>query len=325
MDIKWKQQHFHNSCACACLAMLLSKLGIDKQDDDVITEAKMPYRIRFVAGHGGYLIAGTEDRAAEVFNTMLQKYQLMLARPEPRDRQEFLTLAEALLSRGTPFMSTVPTHILPSSGYDPLRQRGEVRRIHTVVIYAADGGDFSLLDPSGGLDRTKPQVFEMVRDRVDLRLSREVLCRELEAKQRPFTADSLTKWDGRQAMAILDLLNQTRAALEQFVKMTEQFGADIQKNSPDRHEDILYDYLGRYFKPVALDWRTAIEAMKERGQAQYQLIGALYDLQETIMKQQKALEEKPGIASDFCTELIKLAQRIYQTSQAHLSSAYSIR
>lgn len=325
MEIKWKQQHFNNSCACACLAMLLSRYGVDKQDDDVITESKMPYRVRFEPGEGGYFVAGILDQSPEVFNSMLQKHRLMMARPALRDRLEFLKEADGLLALDVPFMITVPTHILPSAGYDQLRQRGEVRRNHAVVVYATDGKEFSLLDPSGGLDRTKTQVFEMVRAQVDLRLSRDALCGEIELRKRPFLADSLTKWDGKQAVAILDLLNRTREALEEFVKTADRFGADIQKATPDRHEDILYDYLGRCFKPIALDWRTAVEAQKERGQAQYQLIGGMYDLQEAIMKQQKELEANPAIGAGFCAKISESARRIQQASQAHLSSAYTIR
>lgn len=325
MDIKWKQQHFHHSCACACVAMLLSPLGIDKQDDDVVTETKMPYRVRFLSAHGGYLVAGIEDRAPEVFNTMLQRYQLMLARPELKDKREFLKQAGALLSQGKPFMTIVPTHIIPSPGYDHLRQRGEVRQSQAVVVYAIDGDQFRLLDPSGGLDRSKPQVFEMIRDRVDLRLSGESLCRELEARQRPFLVDSLSQWDGKQAMAILDLLNQTRTALDEFVKAAERFGAEVLQAAPEKQEDLLYNYLGRYFKPVALDWRTAIEAMKDRGQAQYQLISELYDLQDIIMEQQRALESRKAITADFCHRLAASAQKVRQLASAHLSSAYAIR
>lgn len=325
MEIKWRQQHYNNSCACACLAMLLSRYGIDKQDDDVITESKMPYRVRFEPGDGGHFVAGIEDQSPEVFNSMLQKHRLMLARPAHKDRLEFLREADGLLSLDVPFMTTVPTHILPSTGYDQLRQRGEVRRNHAVVVYATDGREFSLLDPSGGLDRTKPQVFEMIRAQVDLRVSRDALCDELELRKRPYLVDSLTKWDGKQAIAILDLLNRTRAALEEFVKAADKFGPDIQRSTPDRHEDILYDYLGRCFKPIALDWRTAVEAQKERGQAQYQLIGEMYDLQETIMGQQKALEAKPAIGAEFCAKISESARKIQQAAQAHLSSAYSIR
>jgi hypothetical protein len=325
VEIKWRQQHYNNSCACACLATLLSRYGIDKQDDDVITESKMPYRVRFEPGDGGYFVAGILDQSPEVFNSMLQKHRLMLARPALKDRTEFLKEAEGLLSLDVPFMTTVPTHILPSPGYDELRQRGEVRRNHAVVVYAADGREFSVLDPSGGLDRTKTQVFEMVRSQVDLRVGREALCAELEARRRPFLVDSLAKWDGKQAVAILDLLNRTRAALEEFVKAADRFGADVQGSSPDRHEDILYDYLGRCFKPIALDWRTAVEAQKERGQAQYRLIGEMYDLQEAIMGQQKELESRPSIGADFCKKISESARRIQQSAQAHLSSAYTLR
>ncbi len=325
MDIKWRQQHFNNSSACASLAMLLSRYGIDKQDDDIITESKMPYRVRYEPGGGGYFVAGIEDQSPEVFNSMLQKHRLMLARPALKGRQEFLKEADRLLSLEVPFMSTVPSHILPSPGYEALRQRGEVRRSHAVVVYATDGMEFSILDPSGGLDRTKTQVFEMIRSQVDLRIGRDALCAELEARGRPFLADSLAKWDGKQAVAILDLLNRTRAALEEFVKAADRFGAEVQGSSPDRHEDILYDYLGRCFKPIALDWRTAVEAQKERGQAQYKLIGEMYDLQEAIMAQQKELEARPTIGAGFCAKIAESARRIQLAAQAHLSSAYTIR
>lgn len=324
-NINWKQQHYNNSSACACLAMLLSRYGIDKQDDDVITESKMPFRVHFEPGDGGYFVAGIEDQSPEVFNTMLQKHRLMLSRPALKDRAEFLKAADGLLSLDVPFMTTAPTHILPSPGYDELRRRGDVRRSHAVVVYATDGGDFNVLDPSGGLDRTRTQVFEMIRSQVDLRVGRDALCSELEARRRPFLADSLAKWDGKQAMAILDLLNRTRSALEEFVKAAERFGSEINKSSPDRHEDILYEYLGRCFKPIALDWRTAIEAQKERGQAQYQLIGEMYDLQEIIMRQQKELESRPTIGAEFCAKISESARRIQQAAQAHLSSAYTIR
>lgn len=325
MDITWKQQHFNNSCACACLAMLLSRYGIDKQDDDVSTESKMPYRVRFEPGDGGFFVAGIMDQPPEVFNSMLQKHRLMMARPALKDRLEFLKAADGLLSQELPFITTVPTHILPTPGYDQVRQRGETGRNHAVVIYATDGRDFSLLDPSGGLDRTKTQVFGMIRAQVDLRVGRETLCNELEARKRPFLADSLTKWDGKQAMAILDLLNQTRAALDALVQTAERFGAEMQKSPPDRHEDMLYDYLGRCFKPIALDWRTAIEAQKGRAKAQFDLIEQLYGLQDLIVKQQKELDGKPGIGPEFCAELSKSALRIQQAAQAHLSTAYSIR
>ena len=58
MNVIWKQQHFNNSCASACVAMLLSQYGIDKQDDDVITETMMPYRIQYHPEDGGSFMAG---------------------------------------------------------------------------------------------------------------------------------------------------------------------------------------------------------------------------------------------------------------------------
>ena len=324
MNVQWRQQHYNNSCACACVAMLLSGYGIDKQDDDVITEAKMPYRLEHDPAQGGSFTAGVLVQAPEVFNSMLQGHQLMLYGPSAKSWNEFQRAADGCLSRQAPFMTSLPVYILPSPGYDQFRQRGDKGRRHAVVVYSTDGQSYSVMDPLGGLDRTKTHLFSNVQTQVDLRVDKTALSEGLESSGRPYPVHSLQKWDGKQAMAILDVLNRTRATLAAFVLTVERFGAEIAKSPADRHEDVLYDYLGRCFKPIALDWRTAIEAQKGRGQPQYQLIEEQYNFQDLIMKQQKQMKEQPAIGAEFCDALVKSSQRIIQLSAAHLSTAFSI-
>jgi hypothetical protein len=325
INIVWKQQHYNGSCASACLAMLLSGYSIDKRDDDIITETKMPYRVAFDPADGGRFTAGVLMDSNEVFNSMLLHHRLMLTGPKARNWTDFQQTAGEQLAKGRPFMARVPTMALTSPGYEQLRQRRQAGIRHNVVFLEIRDERYRILDPWGGLDRTKEQVYADIRDHVDLMISKKILQPAMELSGKETSIGFLDKWNGKQAEAILETLNRTRAALDALVKTAEKFGADITGSPASKHEDILYDYLGRCFKPIALDWRTAIEAQRERGQAQYQLIGELYDLQEIIIKQQKALEAQPGIGREFCTELVKSTRRVQQAAQAHLSSAYSIK
>lgn len=323
MDIQWRQQH-HND-ACACLAMLLSGYAVDVQDDDVITETKMPYRVRYDPGEGGRFTAGLGDRSPEVFNSMLQRHRLMISDSRTADWEEFSRAAEERLSRQEPFMADIPLHVIPSPAYERFRQRRDAGLRHTVAFYAGDDAAFSILDPWAGLDREAFYRFAEVREKVDLRVEKAALRRELVPQNGAWRIESLKPWDGKQAMSILNLLNQTREALDALVLNAGKFGTEVGGSPAEQHERILYDHLGRCFKPIALDWRTAIEAQKGRAKAQFDLIEQLYGLQELIVKQQKELDQKPGIGREFCAELSKSTLRIQQAAQAHLSTAYSIR
>ncbi|GEM_PF-5642740 len=325
MDITWKQQHYNNSCASACVAMLLSGYGIDKKDDDVITEAKMPYRVAYDPADGGSFKAGVLMESDEVFNSMLQHHRLMLVGPRGLDSAAFVREADGLLAKGKPFMAGVPTMAVPSPAYDEVRKRRLSGIKHCIVFHGMDTDVYLVYDPSGGLDRRNAHQFQEVREKVDLKLSKTLLGQAMSMSQDSFSIGYLDKWDGKQAEAILETLNRTRTALDEFVNAADRFGADITGSPAAKHEDILYDYLARCFKPVAMDWRTAIEAQRTKGKQQFDLIGKLYDLQDLIMRQQKELEAKPGIGVGFCAELAKLAAGIRQEAQGHLSSAYSLR
>jgi hypothetical protein len=325
INITWRQQHYNGGCASACVAMLLSGYSIDKRDDDIITEAKMPYRVAFDPADGGRFTAGIMMDTNEVFNSMLVQHRMMLSGTGTRNWAEFEESAAGLLGRGTPFMARVPTMAMPAQGYEVLRQRQQAGVRHHVVFRGVQDEKYAVLDPSGGLDRRREQPFDLVRDQVDLRVSKTVLRAAMELSGRETVLCFLDKWDGKQAEAILETLNRTRTALDALVKAADGLGANIAGSPAAKHEDILYDYLARCFKPIAMDWRTAIEAQRTKGKQQFDLIEQLYNLQDLIMKQQKELEAKPGIGIDFCAELSKTAQRIQQVAQGHLSSAYSIR
>ncbi len=323
MDIQWKQQH-HND-ACACLAMLLSGYAVNVQDDDVITESKMPYRVRFEPSDRGFFVAGLGDQTPEVFNSMLQKHRLMMSGQPAAGWLEFSKAADERLAGGGPFMASLPFRSLPCPAYERFRLGAGPGPRHAVVLYAAEEKAYRALDPWGGLDREGYFRFAEVKSQVDLEIEKSALRREMDLDGGSWEMRYLVPWNGKQAMSILDLLNRTRKALEAFVLATGKFGAEIAASPAEKHEGILYDYLGRCFKPIALDWRTAIEAQKGRGKTQFDLIEKLYGLQESIMRQQKELDQKPGIGKEFCAELSKLALAIQQAAQAHLSSAYTIR
>lgn len=323
MDIQWKQQH-HND-ACACLAMLLSGYAVDVQDDEIITESKMPYRVRFEPGDGGYFVAGLGDQSPEVYNSMLQRHRMMMACQKASGWTEFAKAADERLARKEAFMIHLPFRALPCPAYERFRQGAGAGPRHAVVLYASDESSYQAFDPWGGLDREGYYRFDEVRPKVDLRVEKPVLRREMDLDGGPWEIRYLVPWDGKQAMSILDLLNRTREALDAFVLTAARFGEEVAGSPAERHEKTLYDYLGRCFKPIALDWRSAIEAQQGRGRAQFDLIEKLYNLQELIMKQQKELDQRPGIGREFCADLSKLALAVQQASKAHLSSAYSIR
>ncbi len=235
MTVFWKLQHYNNSCASACMAMLLSRYNIDKQDADVIVESGMPYLVRL--NEDGSFSAGALVQDKETFDTMLTAYGLELVENRHSDWPSFIGNADDLLQSGTPFMTGI---LRPN-------QSGS----HAVVFYEKDGEDYLFLDPDAGLDRTREHRYEDVREQVTGRFSRS---RFREAANSRHVIGYLAKTsknppDLRTALQrSIDAMNVYREAVEKRLAGME---------TPDYES--FFRFIIDIVKPIALDLCTAIQ------------------------------------------------------------------
>ncbi len=139
MQIKWKQQHLNNSCASACLAMLLSNFGIDKEDLDVIAESKMPFLLKYEE-EGDSFSAGMLVQESGIFNFVVSNYGLKFFQLELQNRDEYFSKARELSESNIPFMTGISSqHLYPFSHKNNLD--------HAIVVDDLKDNSFHILNP----------------------------------------------------------------------------------------------------------------------------------------------------------------------------------
>ncbi len=232
MTVSWRMQHYNNSCASACMAMLLSQHSIDKQDRDVIIETQMPWLVRLDTSSMSYR-AGVLVQDKETFDLMLNRYGLEFIEYQHADWQEYIDRADNLLSRGTPFM----TGIMSSS------HSGS----HAVVFYDA----YRALNPDTGLDRAQEYAFEDVREHVEMSFTLE----QFEEMANPnLVIGCLAEASGKTADRDV-ALQRSRKAMSVYADIVRQRLSSIA--TPDY--DAFFRFIIDVVKPIALDLCTAIQ------------------------------------------------------------------
>ncbi len=249
MTVSWKMQHYNNSCACACMAMLLSAHDIDKQDKDVIVECRMPYLVLLDREDKSFR-AGMLVQDKEVFDLMLNRYGFELAECRHSNFEQYIDKVDELLSRGMPFMTGI---MRPS-------QNGS----HAVVFYEIKDGRYLYLNPDTGLDRAIEHKFVEVRDKVACSFTREQF---REAANPHYVIGYLSDFSG-QKLDPNKLYDRTIESMQLFSEIAKQRLDDI----PTPDYDAFFRFIIDVVKPIALDLCTAIDAADENPELVEKLI-----------------------------------------------------
>jgi len=320
VKLKWKMQHIHNGCASACFAMLLSHYGIDKEDFEVIEETYMPFLVYYDA-EGDIFKAGVMMQNYDTFNNMSQKYHLEYVENGCSTWDVFSKEADNLLKGDNPFMTGVAKGFIPSKGYDEIRKTDKESGGHAIVIYKKDNNFFWALDPSGGLDRNKDYRFADVRELVEIKISSSQLKEGIENKEgKRFLIGYLRKSDSFDTKSLNEQLGISRKAMLVFKTKMHNFRAILSKDPETNNYRRYMRYVFNYIKPIAMDFRNAIEAIQNKTDIQKDLISRLKRLQQTAVSYQRNVKSQSTEDEDFFIVLRSLANLVYELSLRHFDS-----
>lgn len=283
MIIKWKQQHINNACAPACMAMLLSQYGIDKEDFDIIFESKRPYMIEYQESDNSFC-NGVLYQSFEIMDIVPNKHGLAATHNFFDSYQGYLKRAKQLLENNIPFITSLPQRLLPSPGY----KRHSGSRGHAVVVYKTDNGKLYFLDPDGGIDRNKDNKFDDVSDSV----SYSVSVNELEAmlrQQDKYLIGHIQKQATRSEHSIIpNLLKNSKQALEKYTRTAAKEILNITKEDGSTDYDDFYSFIIRLIKPFVMDLKHALMTIPNASEQEVKLIALLEDFfRETLCIQRK--------------------------------------
>jgi len=303
MNIKWKQQHYNNSCASACLAMLLSHRGIDKQDTDVIIETEMPYLIRLHQESKSYE-AGVLVQGKRYFDIMLKRYGLMFSEYRTADWFEYIKKAEMLLERSQPFITGVNPSCLSNHNSTMLSNNS-----HAIVIYRQTDSFYSCYDPDAGLERNIEHDFHAVRRYVSKYLTLDQF--KMAVMQRK-TGNGFVIGYLEESTDTADdfeqIIQESMNAINQYKKYARE-KLDLLKieNDIPVYKDF-YEFIIDVVKPIALDLNTAIAISEQNNDQSSSILVSLNNYKQSVLGIQAKLKNKT--LSDWELEKNKLLNEI---------------
>jgi len=321
MNIKWKMQHIRNSCASACLAMLLSKYNIDKEDYEIIEETYMSYLIKYDESKD-FFTAGVMFQSPDVFNFLLCKYGLMFDEISCINWDDFLAKAEKLLHLYTPFMTGLNPKYISSGGYDKIRDNEKISRRHTIVIYKMDGMTFNILDPSGGLNRAKEYEYETIKDYVDIKISFREMQRAIDDIEAPFKIGFIKENIDLKSYDLNDYIDESIKAISKFNELMKNFEEKIVNIEDEEIYELYMRYVFRYIKPITVDLLSAFEAIQNKTELHSKIIKLLSEFQQVAIEFQRRLKtnaackEKEG----YFKRLTTYSKKLYNLYLKHIDS-----
>lgn len=320
MNINWKMQHINNSCACACFAMLLSNFGIDKEDYEVIEESIIPYMIQYDEAENKFQ-AGMLVQHTDVFNSMSKKYGLEYVPLKCDNWQIYYDEVKKLIKQNIPFMTGISAKYIPSFGYDKVRRGNSKSNGHTIVVYGHSGSYFHIFDPSAGLDRKKEYQYEQVKKLVSINISEKRLKEGIEDKEgERFIIGYLKQTSSFELPDLVPYLETSRKSIFEFRNKMH----NLQNILTDKNEKITYEtfmeYIYRYIKPIALDFRNTIEVIRQKKAAQKKLFENLGKLQEIAISYQHELKAGINGNETFFDELISVSNAVYDLTIEHINN-----
>jgi Peptidase_C39 like family len=290
---KWKQQHYNNSCASACLAMLLSHRGIDKQDTDVIKETEMQYLIQLDQANMCYK-AGVLVQKKKHFNILLKKYGLKLSEYKVREWNRYIDIVDDLLGNSQPFMTGVKAQYLPNRAGNSVGSGS-----HAVVVYEKNEGLlYRCFDPDAGLDRQVEHDFKDIQSIVSFDLPLDQFCKAIieRGADYPYIIGYLEELDN-DPEDLEQILQESRQAISQYMDCARK-ELDLLKlvnNIPDYKG--FYDFIINIVKPIAMDLNTAIKVSDKESVESCHIIAALDNYKKTVLTYQ--MEIKNGALADW--------------------------
>ncbi len=320
MGLKWKMQHINNGCASACFAILLSQHGIDKEDFEVIEETYMPFLVYYDIERDIFR-AGVMMQNYDTFNNMSKKYHLEYVENEYSTWDAFSGGANNLLKSNNPFMTGMARRFIPPRAYDEIRKTNKKSGGHAIVIYKKDNNFFWALDPSGGLDRNKDHQFKDVKKIVSIKINSQQLKEGIENKEgKRFLIGYLRKLDSCDTKSLNEQIEISRKAMLTFKTKMHNFKVILSKAPETNNYQKYMKYVFNYIKPIAMDFRNAIEAVKNKTDTQKDLVSKLKKLQEIAVAYQRKIKRNGVDNDDFFEELVSLTDLIYEASLCHFNN-----
>ncbi|MCK4311932.1 MAG: C39 family peptidase [Candidatus Cloacimonetes bacterium] len=316
LKIKWKQQHINNSCASACLAMLLSNYGIDKEDYDVIEESKMPYLIKYDKENDSYH-SGMLVQNDEIFNIMTLKYRMEFFHNEFKNWDEYFRKAKELLTDNIPFMTGISIKFIPSSGYDNAKN---ITSSHAIVIDNFKNNCFHILDPDAGLLRDKRYNFDEIKEFVCLNITLENFRKGIENKKgKKFLIGYLNNSKSSNNIDFNKLIQQSKRAIELYPQRIQNIKNKFVDNEKNSYEDF-HSFIIRYIKPLAIDLKNALKTIKNKNNPQNNLIETLQNYQNFVLEFQIKVQNMNMNYLEFFEEIFIRADEIKKLILQHLKS-----
>ncbi|MBA7602984.1 hypothetical protein ES703_10081 [subsurface metagenome] len=324
MGLKWKMQHINNGCASACFAMLLSHYGIDKEDFEVIEETYMPFLVYYDIERDIFR-AGVMMQNHDTFNNMSKKYHLEFVESKCSSWDIFFEQVSSLLKNNNPFMTGIAKGFIPSKAYDEIRKTNNKSGGHTIVIYKKDNNLFWALDPSGGLDRSKGYQFADVKELVEIKINSKQLKEGIESKEgKRFLIGYLRKSDSFDTKSLDEQIEISRKAMLTFKTKMHNFKTILSKDPETNNYRKYMKYVFNYIKPITMDFRNAVEAIKNKTDTQKILISKLKKLQQITISCQRNIKRNGVENDDYFAELASLTDLIHETILCHLNSLSKI-
>ncbi|MHB9016531.1 MAG: hypothetical protein ACYC20_10445 [Sulfurovum sp.] len=321
MRVKWKRQRLNNGCFVACLAMLLEAEGIEKEDCDIVREMSLPYILRHLPGEGRICAgASLADEDPAITAGYLSPFGLRLRNAEHGSFGAYLAALREIRAAGKAAITSLPYSFIPS----PLYCRGGGAVIpgsHAIVLHSLSAGSVSFYDPSGGLDRGREISWEEAKPFVDHVLSLPGLKAALGARGKYLLGCLERSSGGGDAPARGSWLRVSLAALDGFSRECSGLAeAAASRGGNIPVPEFMTSVMG-YFKPVALDWRGALETLPG-GAGGGGIIARLAVFQAFLLHEQRRLKETGSLSPEFPEELRAAAKEIVARASSFLSAAF---
>jgi len=318
MNIKWKEQHYNNSCASACLAMLLSHREIDKQDTDVIKETEMQYLIQLDQNSDSYK-AGVLVQGNRYFNLMLNQYGLKLNEYKYSDWDGYITKVNSLLNTSTPFMTGINPKYLRSQPSINSRDGS-----HAIVVYDKIDSHYMCLDPDLNLSRDIEYKFEDVQNKVRHGLPYEQFLLAVTRRNagNPLIIGYLEYTDIKSDEKLL-IISESIIAIESYLSIAQKKLDNLRLVDNIPSSDEFYDFIMTIIKPIALDLNTAISISDDEVN-NTAILAELEIFKKYVLKVQDAIKKRTITNwQDSKDKLVHEISRIQNRILRHLNDRFN--
>ena len=314
MNTEWRQQHYNNSCASACLAMLLSQRGIRKQDTDVIKESRMQHLIQLDEESRSFA-AGVLVQEPRHFDIMLSRYGLRFCQFDTMEWSEYIARANEMLDNAQPFMTSVNPGCLPGSASCAPQSNS-----HAVVTHARNGNTYGFFDPDAGLDRGVEHDYDCVQTAVCFRLDAEQLHQAISSRNagQPFVIGYLQSAHAASEDTSPIWRESLHAASRyETIARSRLHSLSLEHGAPGPDE--FYGFICSIVKPLTNDLYTAIRVSGQGNTGQNNLADALLRFKQNVICVQRNLKAGSPIDWEAAkADMLKEIANIQQELLLHL-------